>query len=61
MNTARIFTRLRSLPSLGSTALLLAALPLAGCGGDDTPGVLPAPAATAAARAVDGAGAAACA
>ncbi|MBK6460620.1 MAG: hypothetical protein IPF92_06385 [Myxococcales bacterium] len=46
MNTARIFARLRSLPSLGSTALLLAALPLAGCGGDDTPGVLPAPAAT---------------
>jgi hypothetical protein len=45
MNTAHIFTS-PSLTWLTSVALLFAALPLAGCGGDDTPGVLPAPAAT---------------
>lgn len=45
MNTAHIFTRL-SFTRITSVALVLAALPLAGCGGDDTPGVLPGPAAT---------------
>lgn len=48
MKTARIPTDRPALrlASLGSYALLLAALPLAGCDGDDTPGVLPTPTVT---------------